>query len=329
MRIFVSVLILALVCLEADAAEIRLNDGSVVIGTILRLVDGEDLVVDTEYMDEVTIEWQSVAGISGTQVVDIITYDDRRFIGTVVFDRGDVTIYADGETMVAPQDIFSIEELSDSFWDAIDVYTDLGMNIVRGNNEVTQLSFGAGVGYEGKDFETSVDASTIINEQLETQDTRRTTFNASYTYLISTRWQGSGFYQFESDEQQDLEGRSLIGSYLGHRILNSRRHRFDVYAGVAINSEKFEGLPREETPEGLVGAAYRLRSIVDLDTRLTFFPNLEESGRLRSQFDATLSVDLFADLDFKLTAYNRYDSDPPEANDKNDSGLTVGLSWEY
>lgn len=329
MRLIASMLIMVTLCLEAGAAEIRLNDGTVVVGTILSLVDGEDLVVDTAYMDEVTIEWQAIEEITGSQVVDIVTYDDRRFIGTVVFSNGNVTIYTDDETSVASSDIFSIDELSDSFWDAVDAYTDLGMNIVRGNNQVTQVSFGGGVGYEGKDFETSLDATSIVNEQAEIEDTRRTTFNASYTYILNPKWQTSGFYQFEADEQQGLEGRTLLGGFIGHRLVNSRRHRFDAYAGAAVNSEKFEDLPREETPEGLVGAAYRLRSVVDLDTRFTLFPNLEESGRLRSQFDATLSVDLFADLDFKVTAYNRYDSDPPEGNDKNDTGLTVGLSWEY
>jgi len=329
MRTITAISVMLLCCLDATAAEIRLTDGSVIVGTILRLVDGEDLVVDTAHMDEVTIEWAAIDRIRNTQIVDIVTYDDRRFMGTVEVDDGQLTILAEDETRVAPEDVFMIDELNESFWDSVDAYSDLGMNIVRGNNQVTQLSFGAGIGYEGTDFETSLDASSIVNEQSETDDTRRNTVRAAYTYLLSTKWQSSGFYQFESDEQQGLEGRSLLGGFIGHRLVNSRRHRFDVYAGAAVNSEKFEGLPREETPEGLVGAAYRLRSALDLDTRLTFFPNLEESGRLRSQFDATVSVDLFADLDFKATAYNRYDSDPPEGNDKNDTGLTLGLSWEY
>ena len=40
----------------SDAAEIHLADGSVIVGSIISLTDGEDLVVDTEYMDEVVIE---------------------------------------------------------------------------------------------------------------------------------------------------------------------------------------------------------------------------------------------------------------------------------
>ena len=73
----------------------------------------------------------------------------------------------------------------------------------------------------------------------------------------------------------------------------------------------------------------RLRSAADIDFALTFFPNLEESDRLRSQFDGTMSFDLFSDLDFKVTVYNRYDSAPPEGNEKNDTGVTLALSWEY
>ena len=68
---------------------------------------------------------------------------------------------------------------------------------------------------------------------------------------------------------------------------------------------------------------------VDIDVSLFVLPSLEQSDRLRMQFDSTLTVDLFADLDFKLTVYDRYDSQPPEGNDTNDSGLTLGLSWSY
>ena len=329
MRLVVGILIVALGLLEAEAAEFHLRDGSVIVGTIVSLVDGEDLVVDTAHMDEVTIEWEAIEEIRGTQVVDVVTFDDRRFIGTVTFDDSSVSITGEDSVDIAPQDVFSIDEINDSFWESIDAYTDLGMNIVRGNNRVTQLSFGAGLSYEGRDFETSVDASSIINEQAETADTRRNTFAASYTHDIGTRWQGNAFYQFESDEQQGLDGRSLFGGFISNRLVNSRRQRFSVYGGVAVNSEKFETQSRTETPEGLVGFAYRLRSAADIDFALTFFPNLEESDRLRSQFDGTLSVDLFSHLDFKVTVYNRYDSDPPVGNEKNDSGLTLGLSWEY
>lgn len=329
MRLVVGFLIVTLGVLETEAAEFHLRDGSVIVGTIVSLVDGEDLVVDTAHMDEVTIDWGAIEEIRGTEVVDVVTFDNRRFIGTVTFDDSSISIAGDDNFEVAPEDVFSIDDVNESFWESLDAYTDVGMNLVRGNNRVTQVNIGAGVSYEGRDFETAIDVSTIVNEQAETADTRRNTFAARYTHDFNARWQGNAFYQFESDEQQGLDGRSLLGGFISNRLANSRRQRFSVFGGFAVNSEKFEAQSRTETPEGLIGFAYRLRSAADIDATLTFFPNLEESGRMRSQFDGTLSFDLFSDLDFKVTVYNRYDSAPPPGNEKNDSGVTLALSWDY
>ncbi len=79
--------------------------------------------------------------------------------------------------------------------------------------------------------------------------------------------------------------------------------RLQLFGGLALNSEEFVGEPRNETPEGLLGAAYRLRASrgIDFVVSLIVFPSLETSDRVRSQFDASLSIDLFADFDFKLT----------------------------
>jgi putative salt-induced outer membrane protein YdiY len=322
-------LMLSVLAQVTSAAEFHLKDGTVVIGTIVNLVDGEDLIVDTEYMDEVTIEWDSIVTVRGTQVVEVELFDGRRQLGTVSFDEVGVSIIGQDTMTVDSDDVFAISKVSETFWDALDVYTDLGMNVVRGNNRVTQVSFGGGIGYDATDFETSLDATTIINEQTETENTRRFTLKANYTRKFDGGWEAIGMYQFESDEQQNLDGRSLFGGALAKRIINQRRHRVEVYAGLAVNMEEFAGTPRNESLEGILGARYRLRWAADADLSFTVLPNLEDSSRVRTQMDGNLSVDLFSDFDFKVTVYNRYDSQPPPGNEKNDTGITLGLSWEY
>jgi putative salt-induced outer membrane protein YdiY len=332
MRLFLTTVLLSCAFASADAAEVRIRDGSVIIGTILSLQDSEDLIVDTEYMDEVTIEWESIESIRGTQVIEVELFNGQRLFGEVVLDDRGLSIVGDETTVTLPRDrIFSIAEVNENFWEGLDVYTDVGMNLVRGNNEVTQLSFGAGIGYDGRNFETSVDATTIVNEQTEGQDLRRATLAGNYTYRLPRNWQASGLLQFESDDQQGLNLRTLYGGAIGNRVYNQRRMRIDLYTGLVVNHEEFEGQRRTDSLEGLVGAAYRLRSArgIDIDASLSVLPSLEQSDRLRMQFDGSLSIDLFADLDFKLTVYDRYDSQPPEGNDTNDTGLTLGLSWSY
>ncbi len=328
----VMLVIICLAASSADAAEVHLRDGSVVIGTILGLRDVEDLIVDTEYMDEVVIEWEAVREIHETEIIEVELFDGQRLFGPVRVDENGVSVLGDETTVTLPRDrVFMIAEVNESFWDGLNVYTDVGMNIVRGNNEVTQLSVGAGVGYDGVDFETSADATTIINEQSEGQNLRRATLAGTYTYRLPRNWQVSGLLQFESDDQQGLNLRTLAGGALGNRVYNQRRVRIDLHGGLVVNSEEFDGQPRTESLEALLGSVFRLRSArgIDIDASLWVLPSLEQSDRVRVQFDGSLSIDLFADLDFKLTVYDRYDSQPPPGNDSNDTGLTLGLSWSY
>jgi putative salt-induced outer membrane protein YdiY len=313
----------------ANAAEVYLADGSVIVGDILELAYGEDLTVDTEHMDEVVIEWEAVSEIHNTQIVDIITYDGRRYIGPMDYQEGELVVAGQTSTRLSVEEVFSIEEYNESFKESLSAHTDLGMNIVRGNNTVTQLSFGAGVGYDSENFETSLDGTTIINEQTDAEDTRRATLAADYTHKLGSLWTATALYSFESDEQQNLEGRSLIGAAIGRSVFNSRTQRLELFAGLAENIEKFEGQSSENSMEGIIASRYRLRSVADLDAAITYFPNLDESSRYRVQFDASLSFDLFSDFDFKTTVYDRYDSSPPAGNENNDYGITVGLSWSY
>ena len=313
----------------ASAAEFHLKDGSVVFGKILSLVDGEDLFIDTEHMGEIKIEWKSIVLIRDTEVVEVEFFSGRRILGRVTYDEGNLSIKGDTAVSVKPASIFAISEVHESAFEALEANVDLGMNVVRGNNRVTQASLGYGLGYETVNFETGVNGTLIINEQSETSDTRRMTFNANYTRKFDAGWQASGFYQFESDEQQELDGRSLYGAILENRVINRRRHRLGLYGGLAVNSEEFTGTPRTETLEGVLGARYRMRWFADADVAFTLLPNLEDSSRVRTQFDGSLSFDLFSDFDFKITVYDRYDSQPPAGNKKNDTGVTLGLSWEY
>jgi putative salt-induced outer membrane protein YdiY len=331
MRFAFGALVFVLGLSAVDAAEVYLKDGSVVIGTIKGLADGEDLDVDTEYMGVVTIDWDAIDEIHGSRLVDVELFDGRRILGKVDLNENGLSIIGEDTLTVQLAEVFAIDEVNDTFWEALDVYTDLGMNIIRGNNQVTQVSFGGGIGYNARKFEISIDGTTIINEQTDALDTRRVTLSGVYTYKFGNNWTGSGLLQFERDDQQGLKGRSLLGGALGKRLYNNRRMRFDLFGGLALNSEEFIGEPRTETPEGLLGAAYRLRasSGIEFDVSLIVFPSLETSDRLRTQLDSSLSIDLFADFDFKLTFYDRYDSQPPIGNETHDYGLTLGLSWSH
>lgn len=316
------------------AATIRLVDGSLVIGTITALVDGEDLTVDTDHMGDVVIEWDAIESIDGTAQVNIELFNGERIAGNL--RRTEARLFIDSpvreeELEVDPGRVFAIEEYTASWLDGLDAYANLGLNLVRGNNQVTQISYGAGAQYDANRFTTGIDTTLIVNQQENAEDTRRLTLRAFHNQKLTRRWSAGGIYQFESDDRQQLAGRSLYAGVLNTRIINNRVQRLELSAGLALNSENFDTGDSTESLEALAGAVHRLRlsSGLDLDTTIYFLPGLSQSGRYRLQTDSTLSVDLFSDLEFSLIYYNRYDSEPPVAVSTFDYGVTLALGYEF
>lgn len=327
-------LLLTVLATPAPAAQIYLKDGSVVIGTIESLTDGEDLTVDTEHMGDVVIEWAAIERIEGTAAVNVTLFSGERLVGNLSLEGGILSVSSPdppGERTIDSDQVFQINKFTDHWTDGLDADLTLGLNLVRGNNEVTQLSYGGGVSYGGNRFESGLDSTLIINEQTDAENTRRFTLRGFHNQKLSRNWTAGGIYQFESDDLQQLEGRSLLAAVLSNRVVNSRRHRLSLSGGLAVNAEDFESTSRSESIEAVLGAIYRLRSRGGLDLDATFYalPNLSETDRLRAQLDATVSADLFGDLDVRLIYFNRYDSDPPVDVSEFDYGLTLALGYEF
>ncbi|CAN0604808.1 unnamed protein product, partial [Ectocarpus sp. 12 AP-2014] len=163
-----------------EAAEVRLTDGTVVYGTILSLADGDDLVVDTSFMGEVTIEWAAIESVKDTRVVEVELFDGTRQFGRVSIEGGSLLL-DDGEKLIADSaEVYALKEVNETFDERVSAYTDLGSNFVRGNSRVSQINVGAGVSYKAPKFRASLRTATIVNEQTDAPDTRRFTLNADY-----------------------------------------------------------------------------------------------------------------------------------------------------
>jgi len=203
-RIVIGLLACCMMPVAAEAAQIELSDGTVVIGSILRLEDGVDLVVDTAFMGEVVIEWDAIKRIENTKPLQIELFDGQRLLGTFTRDGQTLELVGEASAEIEASRVFEIEEYNATVWEGFSGDTSLGMNIVRGNNQVTQIAFGTGIEYEDHSYEAFLRANTIVNEQVEAGDTRRTTLNGAYTHKYDGGWQAFGRLQFEADEQQTL-----------------------------------------------------------------------------------------------------------------------------
>jgi hypothetical protein len=84
----------------------------------------------------------------------------------------------------------------------------------------------------------------------------------------------------------------------------------------------FRGGPGEETTHRFSGGA-------SFRPRLTWYPNLSDSGEYRLVFDAGLVAPVVDRLSVTLTYSLRYQSNPPAGVDKKDTTLFAGLQYSW
>jgi hypothetical protein len=108
-----------------------------------------------------------------------------------------------------------------------------------------------------------------------------------------------------------------------------------LIAGVIGTSETLEGdVSSQENIEGLLALDYSRYiyddPMLDLSSRLSIFPSITESGRMRAQFDINLRWEMFADLLWDLSYYNTYDSNPASGSEStNDYGVVTSIGWSF
>ena len=67
----------------------------------------------------------------------------------------------------------------------------------------------------------------------------------------------------------------------------------------------------------------------NLDLEATAAPALSQQGRIFSKINATYYLKLFGKIDWDLSFYGNWDTQPPEHLSGSDYGTTTGLSWTF
>ena len=105
-----------------------------------------------------------------------------------------------------------------------------------------------------------------------------------------------------------------------------------MLGGLGVSREQVDGEEDNETNVDAFGTVewnlFRFDDPeLDLISSLTVTPVLSDLGRVRGDFDLTLAWELYKDIDWEVTLFATYDSDPIVADaPKEDWGIVTGVS---
>ena len=314
---------------------VTLANGDRITGEVVQLQRGR-LEFKTDDAGTLYLEWDKLVSVVAARVVEVVTSDNRRFVGTlapgaarslsVVTPQGAVALQMTEVTIVTP--------VGQSFWKQLDGSIDVGFNYTR-SSEVAQLNLNSDTVYRKPASRARLTASLTLTQKDDDEGRDdRGSIEASYLKYPWQNWFLAGAGRLETNESLGLELRSQVAVSVGPRLVNSNRAQLMIGAGLVFNDERGVDVEATQNVEALFLFATSFytydRPKTNLDITLQYYPSVSNAGRHRLQLDAGVKRELWKDFFVSLSGYNTYDSRPPNpAADTNDVGIMVSIGWSY
>ena len=336
--------------LVSAADVVSLRNGDRVSGAIVK-ADLKVLVVKTDFMGEVSISRDAVAGISSDQPLYLGLSDGQTLFGTVKTEDAGLKVKTRDAGMV-PVELQNVQTIRSQAEESsrqaeieryrdpglLDLWSgavDLGFSLTSGNSKNFNFALGGNAVRETKRDKISVYVASVYARS-EVAGVTSTTANAirgggRYELMLGDRLNVFGFGDLEHDAFQQLDLRLVLGGGLGYYVIKNKHTQFQVFGGGNVNKEYFADNLRRTTGEALFGQSLSTRVFdrLNFTETLSVFPNLSERGEYRLAFDSSVSMALKKWLAWHLTFSDRYLTNPVPGAENNDILLTTGLRFTF
>ena len=328
-------LVMGWVPLQADTVE--LINGDRLTGTIRQLEEGE-LVLKTEYLGVLRIDWNDIASIESDSKFSILTNAGKRFDGRLSKREEEVAVTENGE-MVATLDSPTVARIvpgrpaggGASLLRALTGAADIGYSLARGNQNQMQSSLGARASYGSARHKFSARLDSIFSKQDDARSQSRHALNARLDRFMNERLFAYGLAGLERNERRRLDLRSRIGAGIGWRLNKSDSTSFALLGGMAYVHERFRHEANRGAGESFLGFEWDAEPFKDVEvvTQLTFHPDVLDAHNLRMELDSELRVPISRRLTYTLRFFDRFDTTPAIGIERNDYGLVSGVGVTF
>lgn len=329
-----AILLADVACAATDV--VVFNNGDHLTGEVKSMSRGR-LQFKTDATGTIYIEWDKVAHLSSNQHIQVETQSGRRYFGRLNNAESEFKLVV--ETSNGPEEIdtpsiVGMNPIDQGGLKDIDINVNVGYNFTRAST-VTQFNVGADAQYRTRKRVLSASVSSYISDSENNDSSQKQSLAFNYTRLRANRWLNDGGISFDRNDELGLNLRTSLAAGGGRILLQTNNSMFTLKGGLKATRENNVSQPEDvnslESYGIFVWEWYRYDTPeLDWSTSLEIIPSLTESGRVRGEFDATLSWEIFADFFWQLQFYDSYDNNPQtDGVPSNDYGVNTSLSYKF
>ena len=307
------------------------TSGDRLVGEI-KGVEKDVLTLSTDYSDsDFKIKWDKIVSIESDRQFLLETFDGKRLAGPLKPDEAKKSIQIGGTSVPLPE-VSAVESFERGFWSRFDAGFDFGYSLTRANS-AKQLSFGGNLSYRAERNVDTLFGNAFRNSQENAPITSRWDLGNDFRHLLGSRWYVNTTQDFLNSEEQGLDLRTTLGGGAGRYLLRSSSQHLALGAGLAWTNENYSDstLPSKDSTEAYLGTEFMTEKlkVIDLLTRLTYYPSLTISGRHRFNYRFDLDFNLPGDWYLRVGFFDNFDNTPPAGFEKNDYGWTNAFGVKF
>lgn len=316
------------------------KNGDRLTGEIKKLDHGQLYFKNSSMYETIRLDWAQIARIESLDQYVVELTNGERVLGNItkaVTAAGQPEFVeikpANGSATVlaSRREVISVVPAEGTFWRQLSGSIDAGFSFTQGNAQTNfNLQTTAQYVTSRYSFQTALDTS--FNGQSDAETNRRINWGMQGRYFLNRKWFIPGVVDLLTNSQQQLDLRTTFGGGIGRVLKRTEKTSVAAIGGLVVNRERYSpesGLDPNHTEfEGMAGISANTFQFDKLEgeTNLLFYGR---SGRVRSDFNASIRWKLVSKLYWKFSFYNNFDSSPPTATKKNDFGTSSSIGWKF
>ena len=348
--------ILTIACI-ARADTVTLDNGDRLTGTIVKS-DGKELILMADKAGSVadktgsiTVPWSAVRQITSTAPLYVVTSPGTTVAGAVTTEGGDlvVTPLSGAPQRIALANVTTLRSQSEEtayegslhpgVLQSWQINSSLGFALARGNSRTTNLAIGfnavrATLHDKLTAYMDSIYASSGlvvapgVTAGVTANDIRG---GAMYQHDVFARAFAYGSGDFEYNELQFLNLRSIWGAGAGYHVIKQMDTTLDLFAGANYTKETYSTGIRRNLAALTVGDLFhhQIGKNTSINEALDVYPELSHLGEYRFALDISLATKIKTWLGWQSTVSDRYISDPIPGTVSNDFIFSTGFNFTF
>jgi hypothetical protein len=309
----------------------------------IKSMDAGALYVDVDYVDgTITVGWSRIAALESTRLFLVQVDDGSVYTGRISINpvEGTDSVLVSIEQTNGTRVVFDKSRIaglsgtSDKFWGRLSGNVTSGFSFTKGNSSTT-YNFSSNVSYPRPRWSASIGFNSNLSSSEGSPTTTRNQLNLTVGRLMRwNNWFYTGFGGLLQSDEQQIDLQTNLGGGVGRYLKKTSNLKSTLVGGLVWQGTTYDSSlaigPQDMIGVMLLGSLNYVRfKRTSLEVTANAIPSLNDFGRFFFNTNASYFLKLFGALNWNLSFYGNWDTQPPSGSSGSDYGFNSGISWSF